>query len=328
MKNHDIMRQFGSLSLGSRLKRLSDQLFQDVIEIYQRSDIPLSPTYFPLFNLLAQHGSASVTEAAEQLNVSHPAISKMARKMLAEGWLCKTPDPKDERRQLLALSSQSEQLLVSIQPVWHEIRHYLDSLMAQHQHSLLNALDEFENDLRKHGFVEPVLQQLGQQRAVAQIEILNWSPEYREHFRSLNLAWLDKYFDGELTEHDRSALDEPESYYLSRGGYIWFARVKNDIVGCVALACHGNGCFEISKMGVTDQLQGFGIGRQLLLTALDKARALNATHLYLESSTKLERAIALYRHMGFREVPHPNGCSIYPRSDIYMTLQLHQEAHS
>ena len=312
----------GSLPVGSRLKRLSDRLIQDVVEIYQAQGIQLNPTFFPLFNLLHQQGAQAVTEAAEQLGVSHPAISKIARNMLNEGWISKTPDPNDERRQLLTLTPQSDALVTEIAPIWHEIKHYLDQVIAEQQHPLLAALDDFEQRIQQQGFVQPVLANLHHRIRESDIEIIGWDTSLREHFCQLNLEWLQEFFDGELTDSDERALYSPESYYLAKGGYIWFARCNQEIVGCVALAHQGNGLFEISKMGVVPSLQGFGIGRKLLLTALDKARDVNAKQVYLESATKLTRAIRLYRHLGFCEVPHPDGQSIYPRSDIYMTLTL------
>lgn len=316
------MTTFGSLSLGSRLKRLSDRLIQDVVEIYQSQQIELNPTFFPLFNLLAQQGAQTVTQAAELLGVSHPAISKIARAMLKEGWISKTPDPQDERRQLLTLTAKSEHLLQAIQPVWHEIRQYLDQLMAEQQHPLLTALNEFEQRLQQHGFVQPVINRLEQQVRIDEIDIIGWQPALRDEFKRLNMAWLDHYFNGELTTLDRQALDHPESYYLARGGYIWFARHQGSIVGCIALAKHSDTRFEISKMGVEPNLQGNGAGRLLLLTALNKARELHAHDIYLESSSKLERALQLYRNMGFQEIPHPDGQSVYPRADIYMHIPL------
>lgn len=318
----DQMKSFGSLSLGSRLRRLSDRLIADVVEIYQAQGITLNPTFFPLFNLLYRQGAMSVTEAAEHLGVSHPAISKIARKMLAEDWLSKTSDPADERRQLLALSESNQQLLERIKPIWQQIQTHLDQLMAQQQHPLLAALDEFEARLDQQGFTVPVLAALADSPGDDEIEIIGWSSALREHFRDLNRAWLERYFNGELTEQDQQALNNPEGYYLARGGYIWFARTQGRIVGCCALARHDDTRFEISKMGVDDASQGRGVGRRLMLTALNKARELGAREVYLESATKLERAIRLYRNLGFRAVPHPDGRSIYPRSDIYMTLTL------
>ncbi len=334
--SNDKMQGFGNLSLGSRLKRLSDRMMQDVTAIYQAHGIPLNPSFFPLFNLLLQQGAMSVTEAAEHLGVSHPAVSKIAKKMMEEGWLNKQPDPRDERRQQLFLTDQSGQLLEQIQPVWREIRGYLDDLMDEQEYPFLPSLNDFEQKLNNQGFVQPVLERLNTRKQVIDVEVIGWQPALRDHFKRLNKAWLDAFFDGEMIEQDRQALDQPESYYLAKGGYIWFARINGSsgddavklsedtrhIVGCVALARHSWDRFEISKMGVEEPIQGLGVGRKLLLAALDKARDLGAKEVYLESATKLERAIQLYRNMGFVEVPHPEGKSIYPRSDIYMTLSL------
>jgi len=323
----DQMNSYGSLSLGSRLRRLSDRLIQDVVEIYEAQGIDLHPTYFPLFNLLHQQGAVSVTEAAQQLGVSHPAISKIARKMIADELIVRSPDPTDERRFTLQPTAKSEQLLQSIQPIWEAIRSYLDQQVARQQYPILAALSEFETIIDRDGFVEPVLERLEVHERSHRVEIIGWDAAYREQFCQLNMAWLDRYFEGELTAQDREALSSPESYYLARGGYIWFARItdakgEQKIVGCVALARHDERLFEVSKMGVDDQFQGYGVGRKLMLAALDKAREMSATEVYLESATKLTRAIRLYRNLGFIEVPHPQGESLYPRSDIYMTLTL------
>lgn len=318
----DKMKSFGSLSLGSRLKRLSDRLIQNVVEIYQAQGINLSPSYFPLFNLIHHQGPQSVTEAADQLGVSHPAISKIAQKMIKEGWLIKTADPCDTRRNLLSFSLQSEELLQKIKPIWLHIKEYLDQLMAKQNHSLLVALDEFEQVIDRQGFVQPVLSNIKQAIQRQELEIISWDSNLREHFKRLNMQWLDQYFDGELTDLDIEALNNPEGYYLSRGGAIWFARYQGNIVGCVSLARHRSDLFEISKMAVVDGLQGLGIGSQLMIAALEKARQYGATDVYLETAACLTRGVKFYQRFGFQIQPHPLGKSIYPRADLYMTLTL------
>ena len=316
------MKTLGCLSLGSRFKRLSDRLYKDVASIYQEQQIDLHPTYFPLFNLLHLQGPLSVTQAAEMLNVTHPAISKIANKMQSEQLIYKSLDPKDERRTLLALDDKALLLLQKIEPILAQMRTSLDSIIDQQAHSILKSLDQFEAAYDEMGFVNPVLNALATSVNPQQVILKNWQNAFKEDFYRLNLAWLTKYFNAQLNDLDKQSLRNPESYYLARGGYIWFAQLEGNIVGCVALAYHGDGCYEISKMAVDEQFQGFGIGRKMLLAALDKALSLQAKTLYLETSSLRPKAITRDQHMGFKQINHPNGSSNYQRSDIYMELPL------
>mgnify|MGYP000148797472 FL=1 len=318
----DHMKKMGCLSLGSRLKRLSDRMYKDVASIYQEQGIDLHPSYYPLFTLLLQQGPLSVTQAAEQLNVSHPAVSKIAGKMINERLLYKTLDPSDERRYFLVLDDKALLLSQKIEPILVQMRLYLDSIIASQQLPILEALDEFERAYNKRGLVNPVLDALSTVVDQQQVQISGWNSEYKSDFYRLNYTWLEKYFSAALNALDHQALDTPESYYLARGGYIWFAKLNDQRVGCIALACHGKGVYEISKMAVDEQFQGFGIGRRMLLTALEKSRQLQANLVYLETSSLLPRALTLYQHMGFKQTQHPNGTSNYERSDIYMELNI------
>lgn len=318
----DHMQTLGCLSLGSRFKRLSDRMYKDVASIYQEQEIDLHPSYFPLFNLLHTKGPLTVTQAAQLLHVSHPAISKIANKMQAEKLLFKTSDPSDERRFYLTLDDKATALLLKIEPVLDEMRDYLDSIIDTQQFPILKALTEFERAYDERGLINPVLNALANNIKTQSLSIEHWHSDLKEDFYRLNAAWINKYFNGHFNDLDTQALETPESYYLARGGYIWFAKFEQNIVGCIALANHDNGCYEISKMGVDEQYQGQGIGRKLMLVALQKARQLQANTLYLETSSLLPRALTLYQHMGFSQMEHPNGVSNYLRSDIYMELKL------
>lgn len=316
------MQTLGCLSLGSRFKRLSDRMYKDVASIYQEQEIDLHPSYFPLFNLLHIKGPLTVTQAAQLLNVSHPAISKIANKMQAEQLLYKTSDPSDERRFFLKLDDKAIALQQKITPILHEMRHYLDTIIDTQQFPILKALTEFERAYDERGLINPVLDALANKIDPQSLTIEHWHSDLKEDFYRLNAAWINKYFNGQFNDLDKRALESPESYYLAHGGYIWFAKLEQKIVGCIALAHHDNGCYEISKMGVDELYQGKGIGRKLLLIALQKARQLHANKLYLETSSLLPRALTLYQHMGFSQTEHPNGVSNYQRSDIYMELNI------
>ncbi|KLN62478.1 hypothetical protein WH96_03000 [Kiloniella spongiae] len=319
----NFLASLGSLTLGSRLKRLSDTLFNEVNIIYEKTGLTIQAGYFPIFYLLYKEGAVSVSDCASATGVSHPAVSKMARKMIEEGWIEKKPSPKDERTQLLTLSDQAKHALPKLIPIWDEIKRSLDSMLADTEpDNLLNQLLNLEQLNEKKPLSQRVLNNLADPYLSGDIKIINWDPQYATSFKELNKEWLDYYFLNLQEEWDKESLDNPGGYYLSRGGTIFFGLCGGAPVGTCALARVTDDLYEISKVGVTPAAQSRGIGRRLVVAALNEARRLGATQVFLESNRKLVNAQKLYRKLGFCEVPHPNGKSKYRRSDIYMTVTL------
>ena len=150
------------------------------------------------------------------------------------------------------------------------------------------------------------------------IEIVDYAPKYRDDFARLNLAWIEKYF--KVEEPDRQALGDPEANILDKGGYILLARYGDTIVGAVALIKESGTVYELAKMAVDEAYQGKQIGKKLCLAAIEKARAIGAVHLDLESNTALVPAINLYYSVGFKRVEQYE--SPYERANIKMVLDL------
>ena len=317
----DYMKTLASLSLGSRLKRLSDQLFAEVAVVYEQMGLTLNPNYFLLLNLINKMGPIGITQAAEYLSVSHPAISKLANKMIKEGYITKHAHPTDKRASQLILTAQSTHLIQQAIPVWQTLKKHLDYIESLQKTPLLDAIEQFENSLKQLNLSQVVLQDL--KKPAQDIHIVNWHKDYKGDFKRLNMSWLDSEFNGELTETDKQAIDQPESYYLAQGGYLFFAKQADSVVGCIAFKPIADNGYELSKMAVCAESQGHGIGRLLLLTALNKARELNIQKISLETNSKLFRAMTLYQNFGFTQMPHPKGKSDYARADVYMELTLY-----
>ncbi len=91
-----------------------------------------------------------------------------------------------------------------------------------------------------------------------QVEIIPFDESLLAHFKELNVAWLKKYFYVEPIDEEIFA--HPRQYILEKGGYIFFARYANEIVGTCALMKLGNGDFELAKMAVDEKFQGKKIG--------------------------------------------------------------------
>ena len=154
---------------------------------------------------------------------------------------------------------------------------------------------------------------------MSNIEILEYKSEYQPWFEQLNRAWIERYFVMEAIDVD--VLQDPERHIISKGGSIIMAGLDDTIVGTVALKYSGPGVYEFTKMAVDEKFQGKKVGHALALAAIQKAGKLGGKKIILYSNTILVPAIALYRKLGFREVPIDGP---YKRSNIKMELNLGQ----
>lgn len=149
------------------------------------------------------------------------------------------------------------------------------------------------------------------------IEIIPFDEQYANHFYDLNIEWLKTFFYVEA--HDEEVLSQAKKYIIDNGGYIYFAKLDETIVGTVALIKVEGNIFELSKMAVLPTFRGKKIGQQLLQYCLDFAKANNFEKLLLYSNRSLENAIYIYRKYGFVEIPIEED-NPYARGDIKMEL--------
>jgi ribosomal protein S18 acetylase RimI-like enzyme len=149
------------------------------------------------------------------------------------------------------------------------------------------------------------------------IAIRDYEPSDQPWFESLNREWIELFF--QMEPLDVKVLQHPEENILKEGGAILMAICDDEVAGTVALKKRSNGVFEFTKMAVAEKYRVRRIGLALAKAALKKATALNATTVILYSSTRLQPALALYRKIGFREIPVDGP---YKRSDIKMEINL------
>jgi GNAT superfamily N-acetyltransferase len=147
------------------------------------------------------------------------------------------------------------------------------------------------------------------------MRIIPFEPRHADAWRDLNTAWISKAF--KLEDKDIEVLNDPVGKILDKGGHILVAETDDgEAIGCVGLLALSDGGFEVAKMTVSEAARGTGLGRLLMQACIDKATALGAPRLYLETNSGLAPALALYRAMGFVDLPA--GDTPYARCDVWM----------
>ncbi len=151
------------------------------------------------------------------------------------------------------------------------------------------------------------------------VRIIPFEPQYAPLFRDLNMAWLTTYFYAE--PKDIELLEACEQSIIDKGGYIFFAAIDKEIIGCYSLIQLNEQEYELGKMAVDPNFQGQKIGHQLLEHAIGFGITMNWKKIILYSNTLLTPAIHLYKKYGFREITMEDPAP-YARSNIKMALIL------
>ncbi|MEP2025377.1 MAG: bifunctional helix-turn-helix transcriptional regulator/GNAT family N-acetyltransferase [Reichenbachiella sp.] len=315
----DTVKQLGELALGSRLKRLSDEIMKDGKKIYAANKINFEPKWFPVYYTISQSQDITVTDIADAIGFKHPSVSQLVKELEKNNLIESTASTNDARKRNLKLSKKGLALYPGIESIWSDISNALNEMISQHTHNILCALEQCEDDFEKIPMLERV-QTHRKARLMSQIEIIDYEPKYAKDFLRLNVEWIEKYF--KVEDEDRRTLEDPDQYIIKPGGAIKLAKYKDEIVGTSALMKIDNEVYELVKMAVTEKCQGLQIGKKLGLSVLEKAKELGASKVILESNKKLTPAINLYKNLGFKSGQHFGDKSVYERCDIEMEFLI------
>jgi ribosomal protein S18 acetylase RimI-like enzyme len=119
---------------------------------------------------------------------------------------------------------------------------------------------------------------------------------FREYAASLDFDLCFQSFEQELA-------DLP-GQYAPPSGCLLLATVGDEPAGCVALKKLVDGVCEMKRLYVRSGCRGTGLGRILVEQAIQEARRLGYQAMRLDTiPSTMGSAVALYRSLGFREIP-------------------------
>ncbi len=316
----DFFERTGKMAIGSRLRVLTEILTRDAASIYGLYGVDIKPKWFPVFYSLTDEQPKSVTSIAREIGQSHPSVSTIVKEMIKAGVIEEVDDKTDRRCKLITLTAYGNSLSQELIAQLRDVERAVEQISSECDNDLWAAIADWEKALGRKSIFERV-KEIKEQRVHSEVEIVEYQPQYKKVFYELNRKWIEQYW--ELETHDIEVLENPDIHILEKGGHIFVALYNGLPVGVCALCSMPEESaydFELAKLAVNHSIQRKGIGRRLCDAVINKARELGGRMLFLESNTRLKPAIALYRKLGFKELPeyHP----AYARGDIQMELTL------
>lgn len=314
-----LFEKSGILSLGSRLRWMSDMVTRDAGEIYKLYGLEIKPKWFPVLYMLFKGEDNSVTGIAKAIGQTHPSVSNLVKDLISAGLVEETKEGTDRRTTRIRLSEKGLALKPQLMKISLDVKTVVAEIDSKATYKLWSAMDYWENCITEKSLLSRVADEK-RRRESRKIEIVDYRPEYLAVFKRLNIIWINSHWS--LEPHDLETLSSPEDSILSKGGCILVALVDGLPMGVVALCRmeNSNYDFEMAKLAVDPEARGTGLGEAICRAAIERAKSLGAKKIFLESNTLLKPAINLYRKLGFTELKEYSPA--YERGDIQMELNI------
>ena len=222
-----------------------------------------------------------------RLDLDSGYLSRLLRSLEADGLVAVGPSPSDGRVRSAWLTGRGR-----------AERAELDRLSDDAAAAILRPLSS-----RQCSRLVAAMAEVERLLAASAVRITGRDPRQPDARYCLRAYFdeLSRRFDGGFDPEQSISADDDE--LTPPAGLLLVATLHGKPVGCGALKFHGADPAEIKRMWVDPDARGLGLGRRLLASLEQRAAASGARCARLETNGALTEAIALYRSVGYREVP-------------------------
>jgi DNA-binding MarR family transcriptional regulator len=156
----DFIRELGPLALDHRFRRLTETLLRTAEEVYQARGLRFRARWTSTFLLLERDGPMAVTEIAQQLRLTHPAVIGITDEMRGAGLVSNIRDRGDARRRPMALTPAARQLAPVLRGVWQVLALVQRERFTEAGCDVLAVLERVEDGLAERNLTGEILQRL------------------------------------------------------------------------------------------------------------------------------------------------------------------------
>ena len=266
---------------------------------------------------LGHRGVLTAGELAATLRLDKSTTSRTVAQLLERGWAEARVDPADRRRKPLALTPAGRERLDRIHDsASAQVEEALGLLSGAQRDTVVDGMRLYaaalERRRRQQGFtIRPIT--AADDPDVARV-IRQVMPEFGAS--GPGFALHDPEVDGMFAAYDGSGdraayfvLSDPDGRVVGGAGVV-------QLEGDAPYVC------ELRKMYLLPESRGLGLGRRLLLTALDAARSLGYRTCYLETLEHMSAARRLYERHGFQRLLAPRGATGHFGCDAWYAREL------
>jgi len=315
----DFIKELGYLAGATRFRRISEKLHTDGDKIYHDRGINFRASWFSVFYILAYANQPkTVVELAREIGFTHITVKNVLRELKDANLVIITDHPTDKRSKHNALSPEGRELLKELVKVWKTFGEAIRQILNAGHPDFLNMINRIDVEIYRR----PINLIMKNMETENEVQILDYRPSLKKYFYELAGPWLLGVLNGKLEEEDEFTLHNPDKAYLEKGGFLFFARHHDKIVGVVALKRLNDETFEFAKLFIDPEARNLGIATKLIERCITRCNENGATELWLQTTMSMPQAHKLYYKLGFQDQKAPAQMDVLKRTEKIMVKQL------
>ncbi len=312
------IKKLGYLAGVTRFRRISEKLYVDGDKIYREAGINFKASWFPVYYVLALAESpVTVMQLAEQIDFSHITVKNVIRELEKAEYVSVIPNPADKRSKLVSLSTKGQKLIYRLKPLWILYSTALKNTFQTGHPDFMNILNRIDHQIETNPINKIVTQPDSES-----VIIVDYKPGLNKHFHELAGPWLTGEANGKLEEEDGITLENPDEAHFKEGGFLFYARYKDQIVGFVALKRLDDDTFELAKLYIHPNYRNHGIDTKLIERCISRCIENEAGELWLQTTMSMPEAHTLYYKLGFEDRQAPEQMLVLEQTEKVMCLDL------
>ena len=159
--SRDIVRDFGYLTLGTRLRRLGELLQANTQAVMTEFGVTIPAAQYPFLAAIDRDGPLTVGELAEAVGITQPGATRTINQLVQAGLVEASVSDEDQRRRSITLTPAGQELVaLSKQAVWPKVEAAVRDACADLDGPLLDQIAALEANLA----AAPLLQRIHKQR--------------------------------------------------------------------------------------------------------------------------------------------------------------------
>lgn len=119
--------------------------------------------------------------------------------------------------------------------------------------------------------------------------------------------------------------DNLHELFNNKKSVLWVVEEEGEVLGCCGVYPTDGlpaGCAELVKFYLMPKARGRKIGTKLMKQNIESAIELGYTDLYIESLSQFDRAVNMYKKLGFKSLDKPLGDTVHTSCNIWMVKKL------